>query len=112
MEVMTDRPLREPTFFILAALASGPAHGYLLMSSIEDLSDGRLKLRAGTLYGALDRLKRDGLIEHVATDTADGPPRHSYQLTTGGRARLADEVARLRANAEVGARMLINGAPA
>lgn len=107
---MADKPLREPTFFILAALASGPAHGYLLMNTIEDLSDGRVKLRAGTLYGALDRLSRDGLIEHVATETADGPPRHSYRLTTAGRARLAGEVERLQANAAVGARLLIGGA--
>lgn len=99
---MTDAPLREPTFFILAALADGPAHGYRLMTTIEGLSDGRVRLRAGTLYGALDRLRRDGLIEHVATETGDGPPRNSYQLTPLGRDVLTTEVARLRRNAEVG----------
>ena len=95
-------PLREPTYFVLAALAPGPAHGYRIIKSIEELSDGRVTVRAGTLYAALDRLERDGLIELVGTDTGDGPPRRSFALTTAGRDLLADEVARLQANAEVG----------
>jgi DNA-binding PadR family transcriptional regulator len=94
--------LREPTYFVLAALAPGPAHGYRIIKSIEDLSDGRVTVRAGTLYAALDRLERDGFIELVGTDTGEGPPRRSFKLTTAGRDLLADEVARLQANADVG----------
>ena len=45
--------LREPTLFILAALVSGRLHGYAILDAVEDLSDGRLRLTAGTLYGAL-----------------------------------------------------------
>lgn len=66
--------LKEPTFFILAALAGGEAHGYRLLTAIEELSEGRLRLRAGTLYGALDRLERDGRIELQGVQRAAGRP--------------------------------------
>lgn len=95
-------PLREPTYFVLAALAQGPAHGYRIIQTIEVLSDGRVSLRAGTLYAALDRLERDGFIELVGAEPGDGPPRRSFALTTAGRDLLADEVARLQANVAVG----------
>lgn len=95
-------PLREPTYFVLAALAPGPAHGYRIIQSIEELSGGRVTVRAGTLYAALDRLERDGYIELVGTETGDGPPRRSFALTPAGRELLAEEVARLQANVEVG----------
>ena len=57
---MTD-PLREPTFLILAALAPQPLHGYAIIGEVAALSGGRLALRPGTLYGALDRLADEGL---------------------------------------------------
>src|SRR5262245_3879926 len=66
--------MQEPTFFILAALASGEAHGYRLLGAVEELSEGRLRLRAGTLYGALDRLERDGDIELDRVESDGGPP--------------------------------------
>jgi PadR family transcriptional regulator PadR len=94
--------LQEPTFFILAALASGEAHGYRLLTAIEELSEGRLRLRAGTLYGALDRLERDGYIELQRVESGSGPPRRSYRITAAGRVLLETEVARLEANATVG----------
>ncbi len=59
---MSD-PLREPTFLILAALAPQPLHGYALIGEVADLSGGRMTLRPGTLYGALDRLAEEGLLE-------------------------------------------------
>ena len=52
---MSQRPLQEPTFLILTALAAGPQHGYGIMTDVEEISEGRLRLRAGTLYAALDR---------------------------------------------------------
>lgn len=106
---MPDRSLREPTFFVLAALAREPAHGYRLMSAIEELSGGRVAVRAGTLYGVLDRLRRDGFIEHESTESGDGPPRHSYRITERGIDLLADEVHRLEANVGVG-RTSLDGA--
>src|ERR1700758_3474813 len=55
--------LREPTFLILAALAPQPLHGYAIIGEVAALSGGRLELRPGTLYGALDRLAAEGLLE-------------------------------------------------
>lgn len=102
-------PLREPTYFVLTALAAGPAHGYRILQAVEDLSGGRVRMRAGTLYAALDRLERDGHIAYVGTDSDGGPPRRSFALTDSGRELLAAEVDRLRANAAVGQAMLRQG---
>ena len=60
---MTGRPLQEPTFLLLTALAKGPQHGYGIMTDVERISGGRVKLRAGTLYAALDRVVAEGLVE-------------------------------------------------
>jgi PadR family transcriptional regulator PadR len=94
--------LQEPTFFILAALASGDAHGYRLLGAIEELSKGRVRLRAGTLYSVLDRLDRDGYIELDRVESEGGPPRRLYRITVAGRALLEAEIARLEANATIG----------
>jgi PadR family transcriptional regulator PadR len=94
--------MQEPTFFILAALASGDAHGYRLLGAVEQLSEGRVRLRAGTLYAALDRLERDGFIELDRVESEGGPPRRSYRITARGRKLLEEEVVRLEANATIG----------
>jgi DNA-binding PadR family transcriptional regulator len=101
--------MQEPTFFILAALASGEAHGYRLLGAVEELSGGRVRLRAGTLYGALDRLERDGYIELDRVESEGGPPRRSYRITNRGRKLLEDEIARLEANATIGRAQLGHG---
>ncbi len=106
---MSSAPLREPTYFVLAALAAGPAHGYRVLQTIEDLSDGRVRMRAGTLYAALDRLDRDGYISLVGTESDGGPPRRSFTLTDKGRRLLQGEIDRLQANAEVGRSRLREG---
>ena len=49
------------SYFILAALLDGPRHGYGIIKQAAELSDGRVRLAAGTLYGALDRLTGRGL---------------------------------------------------
>jgi PadR family transcriptional regulator, regulatory protein PadR len=102
-------PLREPTYFVLTALATGPAHGYRILQAVEELSGGRVRMRAGTLYAALDRLERDGHIVLVGTDSDGGPPRRSFALTDRGQALLRAEVERLQANAEVGRAVLRQG---
>jgi DNA-binding PadR family transcriptional regulator len=101
--------LQEPTFLILAALASGEAHGYRLLGAVEELSQGRVRLRAGTLYSALDRLERDGFIELGRVESDGGPPRRSYRITAAGRQLLEAEVARLEANATIGRAQLRHG---
>lgn len=95
---MDEPALREPTFFILSALTSGPLHGYGIIGEVERLSDGRLRLRAGTLYGALDRLQSDGWVAFDSVSQEAGPQRTNYRLTDAGRLRLEAEVARLEAS--------------
>jgi DNA-binding PadR family transcriptional regulator len=94
-------PLREPTFFILTALAAGPLHGYGIIKAVEEMSAGRVRLRAGTLYGALERLSADGLVEFAGETHEGGPPRRNYRLTSRGSAALAHDAERMRANADV-----------
>lgn len=96
----TPTPLREPTFLILTALAREPMHGYGIVSEVAALSDGRLSLRPGTLYGALDRLTDEGLVEPDREEVVDGRLRRYYRLTEGGTAALTAETERLRRNVE------------
>lgn len=93
-------PLREPAFLILTALAGGPLHGYGLISEVSGLSGGRVTLRPGTLYGALDRLTEDGHVTPDHDEVVDGRLRRYYRLTDTGAALLEAEASRLRANAD------------
>jgi len=103
---MRDRPLQEPTFLILTALAAGPQHGYGIMTDVEEISVGRMRLRAGTLYAALDRLETDGLVAQDREEVVGGRLRRYYRLTPDGTAVLAAETQRMRANAAVAAKRL------
>jgi len=88
-------PLTEPVFFVLLGLEAGPLHGYGLAKEAARLSEGRVRLTTGTLYGAIRRLVDAGWIAEVeAEDTARG--KRAYKITREGRARLRGEVARLR----------------
>lgn len=98
--------MQEPTFLILSALAAEPLHGYGVMQSVAGLSDGDVRLRAGTLYGALDRLAEQGLIEIDREDAVDGRLRRYYRLTDGGAAALATQADRLRRRAAAAERQL------
>jgi DNA-binding PadR family transcriptional regulator len=101
-----NRPMQEPTFLIMTALAARPQHGYGIMTDVAQISAGRVQLRAGTLYAALDRLCTAGQLEADRDEIADGRLRRYYRLTKAGRAQLAAETSRLRANAAVAAQRL------
>ena len=103
---MSKRSLQEPTFLILTALAAGAQHGYGIMTDVGQISGGRVKLHAGTLYAALDRMAAQGLVEADREEIVDGRLRRYYRLTPPGAQRLAAEVERLRANTAVAARRL------
>ena len=103
---MKENALQEPTFLILTALAAGAQHGYGIMTDVADISAGRVRLRAGTLYAALDRLTGEKLVEADREEVVDGRLRRYYRLTPAGGQRLAAEVDRLQANAAVAARRL------
>jgi DNA-binding PadR family transcriptional regulator len=110
---MTELPLREPTFLILTALAAGPQHGYGIMTDIAQISTGRVRLRAGTLYAALNRLAIDHLVEFDREEIVDARLRRYYRLTPRGARRLEEEVDRMRSTTAVAARRLrlLGGTP-
>ena len=93
--------MREPTYFILAALQDEPLHGYAIIQRAGELSGGRVRLATGTLYAALDRLTGEGQIEVVDEQIVNGRARRSYALTGEGRAVLREEAARLAAAARL-----------
>lgn len=99
-------PLQEPTFLILSALAAGPMHGYGVIQEVSALSAGRVTLRPGTLYGALDRLVEQGLVVQDGEEVVDGRLRRYYRLTDPGADLLAVEVERMADNAKAAAARL------
>jgi PadR family transcriptional regulator, regulatory protein PadR len=88
-------------FFVLTALADGPRHGYGIVSEVAELSKDRVQLKIGSLYGVLDRLAADGLIEPDREEAHDGRLRRYYRLTTDGRGALAEEADLRAATARV-----------
>ncbi len=88
-------PMREPTYFVLAALLDGPLHGYAIAQRAHELSDGRVRLSAGTLYGALERLVAQGLVEVDAEEVVGGRRRRYHRLTGAGEAAVTEEAERL-----------------
>ena len=97
----SSTPLREPTFLTLAALGPGPLHGYGIIKAVEEMSDGRVRLRAGTLYGALERLESQGYVAFDGEGSEGGPARRYYRLTPAGEQLLSGEASRLAANARI-----------
>jgi DNA-binding PadR family transcriptional regulator len=96
---MVKRTMQEATFLILTALAAGSQHGYGIVADVATISGGRVRLRAGTLYSALDRLRIDGLVEVDREEIVEGRLRRYYRLTREGSRQLAAEAARLQSNA-------------
>jgi len=90
-------PLTPQVFQILLALADGDRHGYAIMQEVEARTEGRMKLGAGTLYGAIKRLRQLGLIEErdAATGESAEARRRTYGLTVRGRAVAVAESKRL-----------------
>ena len=97
---MSRRAVHETTFLILTALAAGSQHGYGIITDVEQISDRRVRLGAGTLYTALERLSGEGLIEVDREEIVDSRLRRYYRLTAPGGERLAEEATRLRSNAD------------
>lgn len=92
---MEITPLTEPVLLILLSLAGQPRHGYAILKDVEEMSDGRVVLSTGTLYGALRRLLEADWIERAPQeDTSRG--RQDYRLTTAGKRNLQLEVSRMK----------------
>ncbi len=92
--------LTEPAFFVLTSLVDEPRHGYGIVGTVEEISAGRVRLKVGTLYGVLDRLAAEGLVEPDREEVASGRLRRYYRLTETGRGALEAEADRQAANAQ------------
>lgn len=93
---MSVEDVREPTLLLLTALTGGPRHGYALIESVAELSGGRVRLKPGSLYGSLDRLAREGLVQEAGTEVVAGRHRRYYELTDTGSDVLSAQVTRLQ----------------
>ncbi|MGM1065742.1 PadR family transcriptional regulator [Saccharothrix sp. Mg75] len=98
--------MSEQAFLVLTALAGEPLHGYAVVRAVEELSEGRVSLRVGTLYGVLDRLVVEGLAERDREEVHQGRLRRYYRLTDAGVRALSAEVARLSANVRAASSVL------
>ncbi len=87
-------PLTEASFYILLSLTK-PLHGYGIMKKVEEMSSDRVKLAAGTLYGAITTLQKNKLIIPVGVDD-ENKRRKLYQTTDLGIELLQYEIKRLQ----------------
>jgi len=92
---MEQLPLTEPVLMVLLSLAEQPRHGYSIIKDVEQMSEGRVILSTGTLYGALLRLLDRGWIERFEEEDASRD-RRAYRLTALGRRSLKQEFDRMR----------------
>ena len=95
--------LTEAVFYILLSLLT-PMHGYGIMQNVESLSGGRVRLAAGTLYGALSTMLEKGWISALPGETDSR--RKEYQITAAGRDALREELHRLNELYQNGKRLL------
>src|SRR5512138_3857117 len=88
-------PLQQPTFYILLSLRTGEKHGYAILKDVAQLSDEQVQLSTGTLYGALNRLLDQGLIEQVEAEPGTRGKK-AYRLTPGGLEVFDADVSRMK----------------
>jgi len=91
----------EPAVWIMVAIADRPRHGYAIMKEIRAV--GGFSMRPGTLYAALARMDRAGLVEEIQTSNYRQRP---FRLTAFGRSRLADDLHILASLVQLGQRRL------
>ncbi|MEU0519291.1 PadR family transcriptional regulator [Streptosporangium sp. NPDC006007] len=95
---MSTRTMTEPAFLVLTALVDQSRHGYGVVQEVERLSEGRVRLKIGTLYGVLDRLAADELVALDREEVQQGRLRRYYRLTESGARALEAEATRLAGN--------------
>lgn len=100
----------EPAFFVLTALVGASRHGYGIVEEVTRLSEGQTRLKVGTLYGVLDRLVKEGLVELDREEVWQGRLRRYFALTGDGRRYLAAEARRMASNARLATALLKGGA--
>jgi DNA-binding PadR family transcriptional regulator len=91
-------PLTPAVLHVLMALAAGPRHGYAIAKDVDRLTEGRVRLGPGTLYGTLQRLMQTGWVEAAPAPSRDADERRRYyRLTKSGHEALTAEAERLEA---------------
>lgn len=86
-------------FLLLASLEAGPLYGLRIIQEVQDRTHGHFNFKEGTLYPALHRLEKRGLIgSETQPSDSGGPPRKYYELTRGGRTELARQREEQRAH--------------
>ena len=100
---MPQQALTEAVYYILLSLLK-PMHGYGIIQNADQLSKGRVKLAAGTLYGALNTLTDKGWIDALPENPESR--KKEYVITALGRKALEEEVSRLEELAQNGRRVL------
>lgn len=103
MNAMSNPALTEAVYYILLSLIH-PMHGYGIMQNVEKLSNARVKLAAGTLYGAINTLLDKGWILSLPGERES--KKKEYQITEKGKGMLQAEILRLRELIENGERIL------
>ena len=94
--------IQEAALLIVAALAAGSRHGGGIIADVAEISGGRVRLRPGTLYAALDRLRADGLIRVDREEIVDGWLRRYYRLAPAGESGMAAGATRSNAGVAAG----------
>ena len=97
----SNTALTEAVYYILLALQE-PLHGYGIMQQTTSLSNGRLSISAGTLYGALSNLLEKGWIKPYGESEVQDGRRKQYQITDAGKEVLKAELGRLEELVENG----------
>ncbi|MCH5201866.1 MAG: PadR family transcriptional regulator [Oscillospiraceae bacterium] len=92
MGAQKNSPLTEAVFYILLSLYT-PLHGYGIMQNVKKLTEGRLNIGAGTLYGALNTLLSKGFI---SVYSGDDPAKKEYIITQEGKSAVDTEILRLK----------------
>lgn len=113
MHTSSESPLTESTYFILLSLSPKPKHGYAIMKEVRRLSENRVILSTGTLYGALKRLLNQGWIIRMEDTNSKGNSRDRkvYKLSEQGRRVLKEEIARLNKLLIAAGRRLVEEQP-
>lgn len=88
-----SQPLTESVFYILLATRN-PNHGYGIIQEVKELTDGRINMGAGTLYGAIQTLETKGWIK-VFSEETESRKKKEYVLTEEGRGAFKEECKRL-----------------
>ncbi|MBE6608619.1 MAG: PadR family transcriptional regulator [Ruminococcaceae bacterium] len=91
MPTVNTSALTEAAYYILLSLQT-PLHGYAIMQNIKSITNGRISMGAGTLYGALNALNEK---KYIVECKCDDPSRREYVITEEGKAVLKKEILRL-----------------